>query len=83
MAKQAHYVAWHWGSMTVAGLIGAAMAVGYALPGSFLLSVEGVLTRFFSDVDPDTAFRVGAIASPLLMVAGFTVWWVLFWLRRR
>lgn len=83
VAKQAHYVAWLWGSMMVIGLIGVAMAIAYAVPGSFVLPVEGILTRFFGDAEPDTAFMAGAIATPLLMVAGFTVWWALFWLRRR
>src|SRR5688572_7046841 len=46
VAKQAHYVAWLWGSMMVIGAIGVAMAVGYALPGSFALPVEDILIRF-------------------------------------
>lgn len=84
VAKQAHYVAWLWGSMTAIGAIGVAVAVVYALPpGSFVLPIEGALTRFFGDAEPDTAFMAGAIATPLLMVIGFTAWWAVYWLRRR
>lgn len=83
VAKQAHYVAWLWGSMTVMGAIGAAFAIFYAAPGAITLPVEGPLVQLFGDANPDTAFLAGFLTTPLLMVGGFTIWWCAYWLRRR
>jgi hypothetical protein len=81
VAKQAHYVAWLWGSMLVMGAIGVAIAVLPILPGG--LPVEDVLVRIYGNAAPTTAFLAGAATTPLLMVLGFAVWWAAFWLRRR
>ncbi|MGD9816324.1 MAG: hypothetical protein AB7Q23_03405 [Hyphomonadaceae bacterium] len=83
VAKQAHYVAWLWGSMAVMGAIGLAFAVFYAAPGPIALPVEGPLVQLFGDAEPDTAFLAGFLTAPLLMVVGFAIWWSVYWLRRR
>ena len=83
VAKQAHYVAWMWGSMVVMGLFGVIMAVLYALPGPITIPVEAPLVNLFGDAHPDTAFLAGFIASPFLVTIGFAVWWAVYWLRRR
>jgi hypothetical protein len=83
VAKQAHYVAWMWGSMAVMGAIGVIFAVLSVLPGPITLPIEARLIRYFGDADPDTAFLAGFITTPFLMVIGFSIWWAVYWLRRR
>jgi hypothetical protein len=81
-AKQAHYVAWLWGSMTVMAGVGVTLAVLYAAPRPVEFPVEALVVEVFGDAAPGTVFLAGFITAPLLMVVGFGAFWSMVWLRR-
>ena len=82
VAKQAHYIAWYWGSLLgliVVGLI----QVLFAFTGQPFVIVQEALMRWFGGADPMTSFLSGMMVAPLLMTAGFFVIRTIDWLRSR
>ena len=78
-AQEAHKWAWYWGGsigMAVAGVIGM-MAV---LPQSALVTLPSV---FPDRADPAAYMATGAVGMGLLMMAGYTIAWAVWWLRHR
>jgi hypothetical protein len=69
--------------MTAISLVGVLFAAFYALADAISAPAAGLLALGLGEVRPGEAFRAGAITTPLLMAAGFSVWWAVYWLRRR
>lgn len=84
VAKQAHYVAWYWGSLAVLGVIAMINIASFAFNDARAADwLAGSLLRLWGETAPNEAFMAGLMTGPVLMVVGFSVWWAVFWLRRR
>lgn len=82
IAKQAHYIAWYWGSLL--GLIVVALLqVTFAFTGQPFAIVHDTLMRWFGDADPMTSFVGGMMVTPLVMAIGFFIVRGIDWLRSR
>jgi hypothetical protein len=82
VAKQAHYIAWYWGSLV--GLVAIALIqVTFAFTGEPFVIVRDALMRWFGDADPMTSFLGGMMVTPLFMALGFFVVRGIDWLRSR
>jgi hypothetical protein len=75
-AREAHKWAWWWGG-----------SVGMALGGVLLLTVmthgDTVAISAWVGDTPGEAFGAGMVAILLFQLAGYTIAWALWWLRRR
>lgn len=83
VAKQAHYVAWYWGSILVLSVIALATIVGFAFPTSSSSWIAEVMLPIWGQSDLSGAFMAGLMTGPTLMAIGFFAWWAVYWLRRR
>jgi hypothetical protein len=81
MAKQAQYVAWYWGSM-LGVLAFALIQILFAFTGEPFVAAQDWLVGLVGG-DAKASFLAGMALTPLLMIAGFTIWWSVYWLRRR
>ncbi|OQW56470.1 MAG: hypothetical protein A4S17_13805 [Proteobacteria bacterium HN_bin10] len=82
VAKQAHYVAWYWGSLLAMSVI-VAVNVLFALTKEAPELAEAAMIRWLGEADAATGFLTGLMVAPVLMVLGFSGWWAAYWLRRR
>jgi hypothetical protein len=82
MAKQAHYIAWYWGGLIGLSAVALITFVIGVTPESFSL-IESVMTQRAGGADAQSAFLLGLVTTPALMMLGFTGWWAAYWLRRR
>ncbi len=82
MAKQAHYVAWYWGSFVALIAIGA-LAVGLASGLLPFAPVEALIAQWHGRADPEAGFITGLVVGLALLFASFVVWWTAHWLRMR
>lgn len=82
VAKQAHYVAWYWGSLVALSVV-AALTVTIALWPALFGGIEQLMLRWFGDADAQTSFTFGLMTAPVLLALGYGVWWGIYWLRRR
>ena len=82
LAQRAHYVAWFWGgslalaALPVLGLI--AVPLGFWDGGLTELSA-----RLWGDATVEGGFFTGIVVALAPLLLGYTVWWTVFWLRRR
>lgn len=79
-AKQAHYIAWYWGSLIALALVmlaGVAIATG-GLPFEL---IETLAARALGESNPRNLFLFGVMAGPGIMLLAFAVWWSAHWLR--
>lgn len=82
IAKQAHYIAWYWGSLL--GLIVVALIqLLFAFTGEPFAFVQAMLMRWFGGADPMTSFLSGMMVAPVFMAAGFFIVRGIDWLRSR
>ncbi len=77
-AREAHKSAWFWGGT-------AGMAVGFTLILMAMLSGMELpnLSGLWGRSDPVAYLALGAFAMTLIMTAGYTIAWGVWWLRRR
>jgi len=77
-AREAHKSAWFWGGS-------GGMAVGFTL--ILMAMVSGIETSdlpgLWGRTDPVAYMAQGAFAMTLIMAAGYTIAWGVWWLRRR
>jgi hypothetical protein len=81
LAQRAHYVAWFWG-----GSLGMAALMLLVLAAPVLAQFVdfAALTRWLSPITGEAAgFTAGVFASLMIMVLGYGLWWLVFWLRKR
>jgi hypothetical protein len=83
VAKQAHYVAWYWGSMLAVIVISALALATFAFPDMSAAWIAEHVLPFWGDGSVDTVFMAGLMTGPMVMLAGFALWWSVYWLRRR
>lgn len=82
IAKQAHYIAWYWGSLL--GLVVIVLIqLTFAFTGEPFVIVREALMRWFGGVDPTSSFVAGMMVTPLLMAGGFFIVRTIDWLRSR
>ena len=77
-AREAHKSAWFWGGT-------GGMAVGFTLVLMAMLSSEWTISLpvWWGRTDPPAYLAMGAFLMALVMTAGYTVAWIVWWLRRR
>lgn len=82
VAKQAHYIAWYWGSFV--GLF--ALAAGHillSLDSQAVVAAQDWIVGRLGGSGPYQAFIAGTVVTPLLMVVGFAIVRAIDWLRSR
>lgn len=77
-AREAHKAAWFWG-----GCGGMALGGVVLIMTSLPQTAEWSFVTFNGRDDPAAYAATGAFAMILLMTAGYTVAWVVWWLQRR
>jgi surface polysaccharide O-acyltransferase-like enzyme len=83
VAKQAHYVAWYWGSMIAIMAIAVATLAAFAFPEFSANWIAEYVLPLWGGSGLNAAFMAGLMTGPLLLLVGFGIWWSVFWLRRR
>lgn len=78
-AREAHKWAWYWGGSCGMAL-GAVVALMSMLPQSADLIPP---TLWEGRTDPAAYAATGAVLMVLLMIVGYTIAWIVWWLRRR
>jgi|CXWL01.1.fsa_nt_gi hypothetical protein len=79
-AQRAHYVAWYWGGSLGLAAMGALLLFVLLSPAS---AAESLLLDWWGASQAKAGFLTGALAAMLLPALGYTIWWLVFWLRRR
>lgn len=79
-AQRAHYVAWYWGGSL--GLMAMAAVLLFVLL-SPAAAAESLLLDWWGPSQAKSGFLTGALTAMVLPVVGYTIWWSVFWLRRR
>lgn len=82
MERQAHYTAWYWGSALALVALGA-LGFGLVLDLVPFAWIEAAMAGMLDRADMEASFLMGLLTGPMLMAAGFVVWWTIHWLRMR
>ncbi len=77
-AREAHKSAWFWGG-TVGMTVGLMLVLMSMWPGAETLNLPSMEGRN----DPAAYMAMGAVLMLLIMVAGYTIAWIVWWWQRR
>lgn len=80
--RQAHFTAWYWGS-ALALIALCAIGFGLVLDLVPFAWIEAATAGMLNQIDREGLFLMGLLTGPMLMAAGFAVWWAIHWLRMR
>ena len=77
-AREAHKSAWFWG-----GTVGMSVGLTLVLMTMWPAAADLNLPRFHDRDDPAAYMAMGAVLMLLIMVAGYTIAWAVWWWQRR
>lgn len=81
-AKQAHFAAWYWGCTVAIVAIGA-IAISVTQGAVPFEPIAAFAAKWLGSADQADIFAAGLVTSLALMIAGYLVFSIIYWLRTR